>query len=90
MAKKNNIFDLQINEEKVKLLKFYLALKGEEMNIDEILSKCINDAIDKLYNKHVPKDVRFLIEHKKELDNPSTKENQTLKSDSENNNDVEV
>ena len=74
MAKKtNNILeklDLKIDEEKIALINFYLKEEGDNsLDISAELSQVINDHIEKLYKRKVPKSVRHYIENKDKEDN---------------------
>ncbi len=67
MAKKNNFLeklDLQIDEEKISIIEFYLRENKETIDISAEISALINRYIDKLYIKKVPRSVRHFIDNK--------------------------
>lgn len=67
MAKKNNFLeklDLQIDEEKISIIEFYLRENKETIDISAEISALINSYIDKLYIKKVPRSVRHFIDNK--------------------------
>ncbi|MBO5454509.1 MAG: hypothetical protein J6A69_11220 [Clostridia bacterium] len=68
MPKKNDFFtNLSIDEEKLKLIKFYCAERGETTEIEKDIAAIINNRIDTLYKKKVPKDVRHFLENKDKI-----------------------
>ena len=84
MPKKNDILEnLNIDEEKLKLIKYYCAEKGEALELEKDLADIINKRIDNLYNKKVPKDVRHFLENQDKINNPAKvtaeRKNSTLK-----------
>ena len=72
MAKKTgSILDkleLNIDEEKISFINFYLKEDGDTLDLAAELSAVINNHIDKLYKKKVPKSVRHYIENKEDSD----------------------
>ena len=72
MAKKTgSILDkleLNIDEEKISLINFYIKEDGDTLYLEAELSAVINNHIDKLYKKKVPKSVRHYIENKDKED----------------------
>lgn len=75
MPKKNDFLEnLSIDEEKLKLIKFYCSEKGETLEIEKDIANIINNRIDTLYKKKVPKDVRHFLENKEKINNPVKKE----------------
>lgn len=72
MAKKSDFFEtLNIDESKIKLIKFYCAEKGEQIDIEKEISEIVNKRIDILYRRNVPKVVRHYIENKDKINNPT-------------------
>jgi hypothetical protein len=72
MPKKNDFAEsITVDEEKLKLIKFYCAEKGETVDIEKDISELVQKYIDRLYNRKVPKVVRHYLANKDRINNPA-------------------
>ena len=68
MAKEKNEKSLiKVDTKKLSIIRFYLMEKGLDINIEERMTAAANAELDKLYTRHVPKDVRYMLENESRI-----------------------
>lgn len=82
MAKKDSSeLEIRFDRRKLNIIRFYLSQRGENIDVEKNISETVNKELDRLYRRYVPKDVRFLLDHEEEINNPRLIKNESVSID---------